>query len=471
MAERDYDVAVVGGGPGGYVAAIAAAQAGMRTACIENRGTLGGTCLNVGCIPSKALLHWSERYHEADRDFANHGIKVGELGLDLKAMMADKTKVVDSFTAGIEFLFKKNKVDYLVGTGKLTSANGIAVGSNNGAGTKEISAKNIVLATGSVPASIPNVPIDEKRIVSSTGALALPEVPKRLVVIGGGYIGLELGSVWQRLGAKVTVVEFLDRLVPTMDPELAKQYQRLLTKQGFTFKLATKVSEAKTDSNEVALTLEPAAGGDPETMTADVVLVCVGRRPFTEGLGIEEVGVAVDNRGFIMVDDRLRTNVPHIYAIGDVIPGPMLAHKAMSEGHAVVETIRGGHGMVNYDVIPAVVYTDPEVAWVGKTEAELKEAGVAYKSGSFPFTANSRAKTVGHTAGLAKVLTDAETDRVLGVHIMSTEAGSLIAEAAVVMEFGGSAEDIARTCHAHPTLSEAVQEAASLAAFGKTIHI
>ena len=470
MAEETYDVAVIGGGPGGYVAAIVAAQAGMRTVCIESRETLGGTCLNVGCIPSKTLLHWSDRYHEAGHGFAEHGIKIGKLELDLKAMMANKTKVIDTFTAGIGFLFKKNKIDHLFGKGTLTGGNGIAVALNDG-GRAAVKAKNIIIATGSVPADIPNVPIDEKRIVSSTGALALAKVPKSLVVIGGGYIGLELGSVWRRLGSEVTVVEFLDRLVPTMDSELAKNYSRLLKKQGFAFKLGTKVTEAKVTARGVALMLEPAAGGEAEKMTADVVLVSVGRMPFTEGLGLEDAGVALDSHGFITVDDRFRTNLANVYAIGDVIPGPMLAHKAMVEAAAVVEIIGGQHGMVNYEVIPAVVYTEPEVAWVGRTEDELRDAGIAYKSGSFPFTANSRAKTVGHTDGLAKVLTDAATDRILGVHIMSTEAGSLIAEAALAMEFGGSAEDIARTCHAHPTLSEAVLEAASLAAFGKAIHM
>jgi dihydrolipoamide dehydrogenase len=470
MADETYDVAVIGGGPGGYVAAIAAAQAGMRTVCIESRDTLGGTCLNVGCIPSKTLLHWSERYHEAEHDFAKNGIKVGKLELDLKAMLANKTKVVDTFTAGIGFLFKKNKVDHLVGKGTLTGANAIDIALNDG-GNTSIAAKNIIIATGSVPADIPNVTVDEKRIVSSTGALEFTSVPKSLVIIGGGYIGLELGSVWRRLGSEVTVVEFLDRLVPTMDSELAKQYSRLLKKQGFTFKLGTKVSEAKATAKGVTLTLEPAAGGKAEKMTADAVLVSVGRKPFTEGLGLEATGVALDARGHVTVDDRFRTNLANVYAIGDVIPGPMLAHKAMSEALAVVEIIGGSHGLVNYDVIPAVVYTDPEVAWVGRTEDELKDAGIEYKSGSFPFTANSRAKTVGHTDGLAKVLTDAKTDRLLGVHIMSIEAGSLIAEAAMAMEFGGSAEDIARTCHAHPTLSEAVMEAASVAAFGKAIHM
>ena len=465
-----FDVVVIGGGPGGYVAAIAAAQAGLKVACVEAREALGGTCLNVGCIPSKTLLHWSERYAEAANDFATHGIKVGKLELDLKAMLANKEKVVDGFTAGIAFLFKKNKVESVHGEAKLMAADKVAVALADG-GERELNAKNVIIATGSVPSELPDVPIDEKRIVSSTGALSLAKVPKHLVVVGGGYIGLELGSVWRRLGADVTVVEFLDRIVPTMDNDLAKLFRRELSKQGFKFKLSTKVAAAKATSRGVTLTLEPAAGGEAETMKADAVLVAVGRRPFADGLGLDAVGVAQDARGMVVVDDRYRTNLAGVYAIGDVVAGPMLAHKASIEGIAVAETIAGGHGTMNRDVIPAVVYTQPEVAWVGRTEQELKEDGVAFKKGNFPFTANSRAKTIGQTAGVAKVLADAESDRVLGVHIMSADAGSLIAEAAAVMEFGGSSEDIARICHAHPTLSEGVMEAASLAAFGKTIHM
>ncbi len=466
-----FDVVVIGGGPGGYVAAIAAAQAGLKVACVEAREALGGTCLNVGCIPSKTLLHWSERYAEAANEFAAHGIKVGKLELDLKAMLANKEKVVDGFTAGIAFLFKKNKVEAVHGEAKLLAADKVAVALADG-GTRELSTKNVIIATGSVPSELPDVPVDEKRIVSSTGALSLAKVPKHLVVVGGGYIGLELGSVWRRLGAEVTVVEFLDRIVPTMDDDLAKLFRRELSKQGFKFKLSTKVAAAKATSRGVTLTLEPAAGGgEAETMKADVVLVAVGRRPFADGLGLDAAGVAQDARGMVVVDDRFRTNLAGVYAIGDVIAGPMLAHKASFEGIAVAETIAGGHGMVNRDVIPAVVYTQPEVAWVGRSEQELTEAGIAFKKGNFPFTANSRAKTIGQTAGVAKVLADAETDRVLGVHIMSADAGSLVAEAAAVMEFGGSSEDIARICHAHPTLSEGVMEAASLAAFGKTIHM
>jgi dihydrolipoamide dehydrogenase len=469
MAEAAYDVAVIGGGPGGYVAAIAAAQAGLKTACIESRETLGGTCLNVGCIPSKTLLHWSQRYWECGNAYAEHGIKVEKLSLDLKAMMADKDKVVAGFTGGIAFLFKKNKVDHIAGTARLAGEGRVAVAANGG--EREIAARNIVIATGSAPATLPHVEIDETRIVSSTGGLALTKPPKRLIVIGAGYIGLELGSVWRRLGSEVTVVEFLDRIVPTMDSDFAKAYQRLLARQGLQFRLKTKVTRAHVKGRGVEVTLEPAGGGEPETLSADVVLVAVGRRPYTEGLGLDAAGIAMDNHGFIVVDDRFRTNVAGTYAIGDVVPGPMLAHKAMVEGAAVAELLAGGHALVNYDVIPAVVFTEPEVAWVGKTEDELKREGVQYKAGSFPFTANSRAKTVGHTAGQVKVLADAASDRVLGVHVMGAEAGSLIAEAAAVMEFAGSAEDIARTCHAHPTLNEAVMEAASLAAFGRAIHI
>ena len=466
-----FDVVVIGGGPGGYVAAVTAAQAGLKVACVEARPALGGTCLNIGCIPSKTLLHWSERYSEAASEFPAHGIKIGGLSLDLGVMMANKDTVVDSFTAGIAFLFKKNKVEAVFGTASLAAADKVAVALSDG-GSRVLAAKSVVIATGSVASELANVPIDEKRIVSSTGALALAKVPKRLVVVGGGYIGLELGSVWQRLGAQVTVVEFLDRIVPGMDNDIAKAFRRELAKQGMTFKLSTRVAAAKASSRNVTLSLEPAAGGgEAEKMKAEVVLVAVGRKPFTDGLGLDSVGVARDEHGLIVVDDRFRTNISSVYAIGDVIDGPMLAHKASVEGIAVAAIIAGGHGVVNRDVIPAVVYTNPEVAWVGRTAEELDSLGVAYKTGRFPFTANSRAKTVGQTAGLAKVLADAETDRVLGVHIMSADAGSLIAEAAAVMEFAGSAEDIARTCHAHPTLSEGVMEAAALAAFAKTIHL
>ncbi len=470
MADANHDVVVIGGGPGGYVAAIAAAQQGLSVACVESRPTLGGTCLNVGCIPSKTLLHWSERYYEAAHHFAAHGIKTKGLSLDLSAMMAEKDKVVGTFTKGIQGLFKKNEVSHVAGAGRISGTNEVIVTSDSGA-TQQLGADHIVVATGSVPTTLPGLDIDEQRIVSSTGALALDAVPQSMVVVGGGYIGLELGSVWARLGTTVTVVEFLDRIVPTMDGEVAKQFHRQLSAQGLAFKLSSKVTGAKAKGNRVKLTIEPAAGGKCETIDTDVVLVAVGRKPHTDGLGLDGVGVATDGRGFITVDAAFRTNVPSIYAIGDVIPGPMLAHKASFEGIAVAERIAGKAGAVNYDVIPAVVYTDPEVASVGKTEEELKAAGVDYRAGKFPFMANSRAKTVGHTAGLCKVLVDAQTDRVLGVHILGSDAGALIAEAAIVMEFGGAAEDIARTCHAHPTLNEAVMEAAAVASFGHTIHI
>lgn len=471
MSDQTFDVVVIGGGPGGYVAAIAAAQEGLSVACIESEPTLGGTCLNVGCIPSKTLLHWSERYEEAALHFGDVGIGTGKLKLDLAKMMANKDKVVGQFTRGIETLFKKNKVTHLSGKGRLDGTNRVKVAPADGGAEQTLSAGNIVIATGSVSADLPGITVDETQILSSTGALALDRVPKSMVVVGAGYIGLELGSVWRRLGTEVTVVEFLDRICPTMDDDLAKQYSRLLQRQGLTFRLATKVTQAKTAKSGVTLTLEAASGdGTSDTVKADVVLVSIGRRPYTDGLGLESAGVETDERGFIKVDANLRTAAPNIYALGDVIPGPMLAHKASFEGIAVAETIAGKAGQVNYDVIPAVVYTDPEAAWVGRTEAELKQAGVDYRTGSFPFTANSRAKTIGSTAGLSKVLVDAKTDRILGVHILGREAGSLIAEAALAMEFGGSAEDIARTCHAHPTLNEGVMEAAALASTGKTIH-
>ncbi len=470
MADRPYDVAVIGGGPGGYVAAVAAAQAGMRTACIERRETLGGTCLNVGCIPSKALLHWSERFHEAAHAWAGHGIRVRGLELDLAAMMAGKDKVVGEFTRGIAWLFEKNGVDRLTGHARLAGRRSVVVTGADGE-SRSVTARNVIVATGSEPATLPGVPVDEERIVSSTGALALSSVPKTMVVIGGGYIGLELGSVWRRLGAEVTVIEFLDRLSPGMDREVAEHYRRLLARQGLAFRLATRVTAAEARAEDVALTLAPAAGGESECMTAEVVLVAVGRRPHTAGLGLEDAGVALDEGGFVMVDDGFGTNVEGIYAIGDVVPGPMLAHKAMSEAQALVDRLGGGAGGVNRDVIPAVVFTDPEVAWVGKTEDALEADGTAFRKGVFPFSANSRAKTVGRAAGLAKVLSDAATDRLLGVHVLGADAGALIAEAALAMEFGGSAEDMARTCHAHPTFNEAVMEAASLAAFGRTIHV
>lgn len=463
MTEQ-FDLVVIGGGPGGYVAAIRAAQLGMKVACVEKRGSLGGTCLNVGCIPSKALLESSEKYDEAQHHFADHGIKV-KAELDLKTMMARKDKVVLDLTKGIEGLFKKNKVTYVVGTGSLKSVTEILVN-----GRDVISAKNILIATGSEVTSLPGVMIDEKKIVSSTGALTLEKVPAHLVVVGGGVIGLELGSVWRRLGAKVTVVEFLDRIGGAMDAEVAKQFQRILEKQGFEFKLGMKVTAADAKGNGVILTVEPAKGGDKEKLEADVVLVAIGRKPYTEGLGLEAVGVKLDERGRIAVDGHFRSSVANICAIGDVIAGPMLAHKAEEEGMVAVEMMAGQKPHVNYDAIPGVVYTWPEVAMVGKTEEEVKASGVEYKVGKFPFMANSRGRASGTTDGFVKIVSEAKLDRVLGVHIIGPHAGTLIAEAALAIEYGASSEDIARTCHAHPTLNEAVKEAA-LAVLGRAIHI
>ncbi len=477
MSEEVYDLVVIGGGPGGYVAAIRAAQLGLRTACVEKRGALGGTCLNIGCIPSKALLQSSEKFAEARDHLAEHGVAVAAVKLDLKKMMARKDKVVGDLTKGIEFLFGKNKVDYVKGTAAITAApksNGSAapgeVTVKNGRKTQTLAARTILIATGSTHTDLPGITVDEKQIVSSTGALALSKVPKHLVVIGGGYIGLEMGSVWLRLGSKVTCVEFLDRITPGMDLEVSKQFQRVLTRQGMEFRLGTKVTAAKAARTGVTLTLEPAAGGKAETLKADVVLVSVGRRAYTDGLGLEAVGVDVDQRGVIQVDDRYQTNVPGIYAIGDVIPGPMLAHKAEEEGVACAELLAGQFAHVNYEAIPGIVYTAPEVASVGATEEDLKERGTAYKVGKFPFTANSRARAAGETDGFVKILSDAKTDRVLGAHIIGPDAGTMIHEIVAVMEFGGSAEDVARTCHGHPTLNEAVKEAA-LAVDGRPIHI
>jgi dihydrolipoamide dehydrogenase len=467
MSDQPYDVVVIGGGPGGYVCAIRAAQLGLKTACIEKRGALGGTCLNVGCIPSKALLNASEKYHEACHALGNFGVSLGRVDLDLAAMMAQKDKTVADLTKGIEFLFKKNKVDYLKGTATLTGPGAVRV--EGGDGSRDVEARNIVIATGSDHAVLPGLAIDEQRIVSSTGALALAEVPKHLVVDGGGYIGLEMGSVWQRLGAEVTVVEFLDRIVPGMDGEIAKNFQRILKKQGFAFRLSTKVTAAKSGKAGVKLTLEPAKGGTPESLEADVVLVAVGRRPYSEGLGLESAGVGQDEAGRIKVDALFQTNIAGVYAIGDVIAGPMLAHKAEEEGVAVAEILAGQAGHVNYETVPGVVYTWPEVAAVGKTEEQLKEAGVEYRVGKFPFSANSRARANAFTEGFVKILADAKTDRVLGAHIIGPEAGNLIHEVVVLMEFGGSAEDLARSFHAHPTLNEAVKEAA-LAVAGRAIH-
>ena len=463
-----YDVIVVGGGPGGYVCAIRAAQLGLKVACVDKRGTLGGTCLNVGCIPSKALLQSSHHFEAASHEFAAHGVKTGKVALDLKTMLGRKDKVVDDLTKGIEFLLKKNKVDYIIGTGVIKAADTLEV--TPAKGKKQVlKTKNIVIATGSDVAPLPGVTIDEKQIVSSTGALALTKVPKSMVVVGGGVIGLELGSVWRRLGAEVTVVEFLDSILPGMDGEVVKQMTRTLKKQGMTFKLQAKVTAAKASKAGVSLSVESRDGGKAEKIKADVVLVAIGRRPYSDGLGLDKVGVATD-RGFITTDHDLQTNVAGIYAIGDVIGGAMLAHKAEEEGVAVAEHLAGQSGHVNYDVIPGVVYTWPEVASLGKTEEALKEEGVAYSVGKFPFSANSRARANADSEGFVKILADAKTDKVLGVHIVGPAAGDLIAEAVSVMEFGGSAEDIARTCHAHPGLSEAVKEAA-LAVGGRAIHM
>jgi dihydrolipoamide dehydrogenase len=469
MAETSYDLIVIGSGPGGYVCAIRAAQLGLRTACVEKSPTLGGTCLNIGCIPSKALLQASEKLAEAKHDLGAFGIKVAGVELDLKGMMGHKDKVVTANTKGVEFLFKKNKVDRIDGTGRIAGSGTVVVKAKDGQETT-YKTKSIVIATGSDSMPLKGVEVDEQRIVSSTGALALPEVPKHLVVIGGGYIGLEMGSVWQRLGSQVTVVEFLDRILPGMDGEVSQQMQRILGKQGMVFKLGTKVTAAKVTNKGVALSLEPAKGGAEEKIEADVVLLSIGRRPYVDGLGLKEAGVALDERGRVVTNPHFETSIAGVYAIGDVIAGPMLAHKAEDEGVAVAELIAGQAGHVNYEAIPGVVYTWPEAATVGKTEEQLKQAGTSYKTGKFPFTANGRARAMNATDGFVKILTDAATDRVLGVHIVGPDAGHLIAEVVLAMEFGASAEDIARTCHAHPTLSEAVKEAA-LAADGRAIHI
>jgi len=464
MASQKYDVIVIGSGPGGYVCAIRAAQLGMKVACVEKRDTLGGTCLNVGCIPSKALLAASEKYHAAHDEFADMGIKTGGVELDLKGMMKFKDSVVGANTKGIEFLFKKNKIDWLKGAGKITAKNKVDV-----AGT-EYEAKNIIIATGSDVAGLPGIEIDEERIVSSTGALDLTEVPKEMVVIGGGVIGLELGSVWSRLGANVTVIEFMDQILPGMDDEIRKESNKIFTKQGIKFKLSTKVTSAKASKKGVELTLEPAAGGDEEKMSVDVALVAVGRKAYTDSLGLDAVGVETDERGRIITDGHFKTNIDGIYAIGDVIAGPMLAHKAEDEGVVLAEMLDGQSGHVDYNLIPGVVYTYPEVANIGKTEEQLKEEGVAYKVGKFPFMANGRARAMNMTDGFAKIIADKRTDRVLGCHIVGPEAGTLIAEIGIAMEFGASSEDIARTCHAHPTLEEVIKEAA-LAVDGRPIHI
>ncbi len=459
MSDSNYDLVVIGGGPGGYVAAIRAAQLGLRVACVEMRGTLGGTCLNVGCIPSKSLLHASEAFDNAANHLEKIGVKTKGVTLDLKAMMAAKDTTVGELTQGIEYLFKKNSIDYVSGRGRITGPNSVAV-SDGKDGEQTLDAKNILIATGSEPASLPGIDIDEKQIVSSTGALSLGKVPKHLVVIGAGVIGLELGSVWRRLGAEVTVIEFLDRITPEMDGEVAKTLGRILKKQGLKIKLSTKVTAAVAGKSGVTLTAESLKKGKTEEIEADVVLLSVGRKPYTEGLGLEEAGVKLDNHGRVVTDDNFRTNVPSICAIGDVIAGPMLAHKAEEEGVACAEIIAGQSGHVNYGVIPGVIYTHPEVAAVGATEEQLKDEGVDYTVGKFPFAANARAKIASGGEGFVKILADSTTDRVLGVHIVGADAGNMIGEAVLAMEYGASAEDIARTCHAHPTEMEALKEAA-----------
>jgi len=457
MAETTtYDVVIIGGGPGGYNAAIRAGQLGLSVACVEKRVTLGGTCLNVGCMPSKALLHASEMFAAAGNDFAKLGIEVSPK-LNLGQMMAQKAESVTALTKGIEFLFKKNKAVWIKGAGKIAGPGKVEVTAEDGSVTT-LEAKNIVIATGSEPSALPGVVVDQQRIVDSTGALSLPEVPKSLVVIGAGIIGLELGSVWRRLGAKVTVVEFLDRISPGMDAEVAKTFQRSLTKQGMEFRLGSKVTGASVGKKSVTLTVEPVAGGAAETLEADYVLLAIGRRPYTEGLGLETVGVTPDKRGFIETE-HFQTSAPGVWAIGDVIHGPMLAHKAEEDSVACIEIIAGKYGHVDYNLVPSVVYTTPEVAWVGKTEEQLKEAGVAYKVGKFPFTANSRAKINHETEGFAKVLADAATDEVLGVHLIGPQVSEMIGEYCVGMAFRAASEDIARTSHPHPTRSEAIKQA------------
>jgi dihydrolipoyl dehydrogenase len=464
-----YDLVVIGTGPGGYVCAIRAAQLGMKVAVVEKDATLGGTCLNVGCMPSKSLLYASEMFEEAAHSFAKMGVSVSAPKLDLPSMMKFKQQGIDGNVKGVEFLMKKNKIDVISGKGKILGTGKVEVAGNDGR-TQTVETRNIVIATGSDIARLKGIEIDEKRIVSSTGALSLDKVPEKLLIVGAGVIGLELGSVWHRLGAQVLVVEFLDRILPGNDAEAAKQFQRILEKQGFAFKLGTKVTAVDTSGKTLIAQIEPAAGGSAEKLEADVVLVSIGRVPYTEGLGLKEAGVALDNRGRVRIDAHFATSLKGVYAIGDVVAGPMLAHKAEDEGVAVAEILAGQAGHVNYDVIPSIVYTTPEVSAVGKTEEELKQAGIAYTVGKFPFTANGRSKVNQTTEGFVKVLADAKTDRVLGVHIVGREAGEMIHEAAVLMEFGGSAEDLARTCHGHPTRSEAIKEAA-LAVGKRAIHM
>jgi dihydrolipoamide dehydrogenase len=466
--ENNFDLVVIGGGPGGYVCAIRAAQLGLKTACIESRGALGGTCLNVGCIPSKSLLNLSENYHKAKKDFKQQGIEVEGIKLNIERMMSNKNKSIQVLTKGVEFLFKKNKVTYFKGKGVLFSNNDIVVYESDNKRIN-VKSKSIVIATGSTVASLPGININEKNIVSSTGALSFDKVPGKLVVIGGGYIGLEMGSVWSRLGSDVTVVEYLDYITPGMDREISNEFQKILSKQGIKFKMGSKVESVKDQGKSVLVSYTNVKNSKKEVLEVDKVLVSVGRKPYTEGLNLSKVGVKTDSKGRIKVNDKLQTTVNNIYAIGDVIKGPMLAHKAEEEGIAVAEILAGQAGHVNYDVIPGVVYTSPEVATVGKTEEQLKEENKSYKIGKFPFLANSRAKVNNETEGFVKILADSKTDKVLGVHIIGPHSGDMIAEMALAMEFGASSEDIARTCHAHPTHTEAIKEAA-LAVDKRPIH-
>ena len=464
----NFDLVVIGGGPGGYVCAIRAAQLGLKTACVESRGTLGGTCLNVGCIPSKSLLNLSENYNKAKKDFNNQGIEISDIKLNINKMMSNKNKSIQVLTKGVEFLFKKNKVTYFKGKGVLFSNNDIVIYEESNKRTN-IKAKNIVIATGSEVSSLPGIEINEKNIVSSTGALSFDKVPNKLVVIGGGYIGLEMGSVWSRLGSEVTVIEYLDHITPGMDREVSDEFQKILTKQGIKFKMGSKVNSVNSKGTSVTVNYKDIKNSKESIIEVDKVLVSVGRKPYTEGLNLSKIGVKRDNKGRIEVNNKLQTSVENIYAIGDVIKGPMLAHKAEEEGIAVAEILAGQAGHVNYDVIPGVVYTSPEVATVGKTEEQLKNENQSYKVGKFPFLANSRAKVNNETDGFVKILADSKTDKVLGVHIIGPHCGDMIAEMALAMEFGASAEDIARTCHAHPTHTEAIKEAA-LAVDKRPIH-
>lgn len=465
---EEFDLVVIGAGPGGYVAAIRAAQLGFKVACIESRSTLGGTCLNVGCMPSKALLHSSALYKEAKDSFASQGIEVSGVKLNLNKMMENKNRVVSELTKGIESLFKKNKITSINGFASIVDKNTLAVTDSKG-NKQEVKAKRMLIATGSVPTNIPNITIDEKYIVSSTGALELATVPKNMVVIGGGVIGLEMGSIWSRLGAKVTVVEFLDKIVPAMDSEIGKELKKVLESQDIEFELRTKVNSAKVKDGKVQLEVESVENGEKKEIMADVVLVAIGRKPFTEGLGLEKVGIKLDAQGRIEVNEKFVTNVENIFAIGDVIKGPMLAHKAEDEGVVVAEIMSGQYGHVDYNLIPSVIYTEPEVASIGRTEDELKKDNIAYKSGKFSFKANSRARAIAKTDGFVKILACAKTDEVLGAHIIGEDAGTIIHEIATAMEFRAASEDIARTCHAHPTLNEAVKEAA-MAVTGKPIN-